>query len=188
MAWSIKQMMMGTRIVAWLGGAMLVLVSSASFAVQTCKSSSIAQTAPDSRYQNNNNGTVTDLNTNLMWQQCSVGLTTSSSACDTGTATTYSWKQALQYVESLNAGGGFTGYSDWRLPNSKELESMVEYSCYNPAINANFFPNTISGGYWTSSPSAAYGGGTWYIDFYYGDANDFYLRDANFYLRLVRDL
>jgi len=181
--WSMKQLITGKQLVAWFSGAMLAMAGGTALAAQVCKSS-IVQTAPDSRYQDNSDGTVTDLDTDLMWQKCSVGLT--APGC-TGIATTYSWKQALQYTETLNAGAGYAGYSDWHLPNSKELESLVEYSCYNPAINATFFPVTISGGYWTSSPSAAYGGGTWYINFYYGDANDFYLRDASFYLRLVRN-
>jgi hypothetical protein len=59
----------------------------------------------------NGNGTVTDHATGLMWQQADSG-----SGMD--------WRQALAYAENLELGG----YRDWRLPNAKELQSLVDYS------------------------------------------------------------
>lgn len=132
----------------------------------TCNAA-VTATAPDSRYTDNGNGTVTDNQTGLMWRQCSEGQSSTSTACDTGTAIdSFTWQQALQQAESLNNSGGFAGYTDWRLPNRNELASLVERQCYRPAINENLFPSTSFLEYWSSSPSI-YVGTTdvWYVDF-----------------------
>ncbi|HHI94556.1 MAG TPA: DUF1566 domain-containing protein [Gammaproteobacteria bacterium] len=124
--------------------------------------------APDSRYTDNGDGTVTDKQTGLTWKQCSEGLSSSSTACDTGTAAKYTWQQALQQVETLNNSGGFASYTDWRLPNRNELASLVERQCYLPAINENLFPNTSSSYYWSSTPRADSAAEVWGVYFHYG--------------------
>jgi len=62
-------------------------------------------------YRDNGDGTVTDRATDLMWTQR-----------DSGKPMT--WQQALSYAESLTLGG----HADWRLPNAKELQYLVDYS------------------------------------------------------------
>ena len=59
----------------------------------------------------NGDGTITDYATGLMWQKADDGKL-------------YDWKQALAYADTLS----LAGYSDWYLPNAKELESIVDYS------------------------------------------------------------
>lgn len=113
---------------------------------QTCKDY-IPDNNPDSRYTNHNDGTVTDNDTGLMWKQCVEGVSGIDS-CTTGTATTYTWQQALQ----LPSSDTFAGYSDWRLPNLTELESLVTQNCFSPSININLFPNTPASVVWSSSP------------------------------------
>ena len=49
---------------------------------------------------------------------------------------TYTWEQAFTYCENFTLGG----YSDWRLPNRNELQSIVDYSRYNPSIDTTSFP------------------------------------------------
>ena len=75
----------------------------------------IENITPDSRYTVNNDGTVTDNETGLMWMQCSEGLAWELSGgvgnC-TGTATTHTWDAA----SALANGKEFAGYSDWRPP------------------------------------------------------------------------
>lgn len=112
----------------------------------------IPANTPNSRFMDNGDGTVTDNTTGLMWKQCAEGL--SGAGCVTGSAATYTWQQALQEVQTVNSGGGFAGYTDWRLPNMKELHSIVEGQCHTPAINATLFPNTVSDYFWTNSPYA----------------------------------
>lgn len=99
----------------------------------------------------NSDGTITDTKTGLMWKKCMEGFTGNS--CDTGAAAAFTWQTALQQPGVVNSGGGFAGQTDWRLPNIKELTSIVEEQCYDPAINLTRFPNTPSSVVWSGSPS-----------------------------------
>jgi hypothetical protein len=148
-----------------------------------CNSNMPAST-PDSQLIDNGNGTVTDSKTGLMWKQCLEGL--SGIACATGTATTFTWQQALQQPGTVNSDSGFADYTDWRLPNIKELRSIVEEQCYSPAINATYFPNTPDLQVWSGSPNADHSDYAWFVPFSNGNsyAN---LRSKNFAVRLVRN-
>lgn len=64
--------------------------------------------------QDNGDGTITDQATGLMWAQD-----------DSGTG--LNWQEALAWVATQNA-ASYGGYSDWRLPDAKELQSIVDYS------------------------------------------------------------
>jgi hypothetical protein len=108
----------------------------------------IKPTAPDQRYSLNGDATVTDLETGLMWRRCSEGQ--SGENCSSGAASLYTWTQALQDVDSVNTTGGFAGYTDWRLPNIKELASLIEYQCRMPSINQTIFPLTTPSSYWST--------------------------------------
>lgn len=149
---------------------------------QTCNEY-IAASAPDSVFIDNGDSTVTDTRTGLMWKQCVEGQ--SGADCAEGSGTTHTWQEALLAAESANTGKGFAGYTDWRLPNGKELASLVEMRCYGPAINTTLFPNQPSFGVWAGS---AYGGdasSAWGINF--NDGNDyFHDRTSYYYVRLVR--
>ncbi|MGN7612346.1 Lcl domain-containing protein [Magnetococcales bacterium HHB-1] len=99
------------------------------------------------RFKDHGNGTITDQSTGLMWMKA-----------DSGKG--LSWKDALSYAENLT----YAGYSDWRLPNAKELQYIVDYSrspntTQSAAINSRFkvTPMTNEAGqkdypyYWTST-------------------------------------
>ncbi len=86
----------------------------------------------------NGDGTVTDPDTGLLWQE--------DTAPDT-----YTWQEALEYAENLT----LAGYSDWRLPNRNELQSLVDYSRFNPAIKPALAGKTYSSGYWSSTTNPA---------------------------------
>lgn len=122
-----------------------VLVA-APVAAQIC-SSSIDPTAPMSRYTVHDDGTVTDDATGLRWQRCPAGFTLddggtpldyTDDACDSSGTETLDWQGALQAAQSQNSGGAF---NDWRLPNVKELMSLVERQCAAPAVNMSIFPD-----------------------------------------------
>ncbi|PTN31580.1 DUF1566 domain-containing protein [Desulfonatronum sp. SC1] len=105
---------------------------------------------PDSIYTVSNNGnTVTDIRTGLMWKTCPEGQTWTGRTCS-GSYNTFTWIGALAHAESHV----FANHRDWRLPNVKELRSLVDECRAYPSINETFFPNSLSQSYWTSSPSA----------------------------------
>ena len=147
----------------------LALALSASLAAplwaQTCPAS-IAQTKPTSQYKINN-GRVLDKKTDLVWAQCTYGL--EGADCATGSAQTFTWQGALDIAQTAND-NEYLGYSDWRLPNVNELESLTENACYSPTINEEVFPNTTSY-YWSSSPYASLSNSAWGVYFSYGYVN-----------------
>ena len=132
-------------------------------------------------YGDNGNGTVTDNVTGLMWQKCSAGL--SGAGCSTGSAATYTWANAITYCENLVLPEG--GYTDWRLPNQYELQSIVDYGHYEPAIDTAAFPGTISQHYWSSSTYAGYPYTAWYVSYYTGYVYGHY-KFLTYYVRCVR--
>lgn len=148
----------------------------AAVSAQTCRND-IAPTAPDSRFIDHGDGTVSDAATGLLWKQCAEGL--SGAGCGTGAAAAFLWQAALQQATYAS----FAGYTDWRLPNKNELESLVERRCYDPAINGAHFPNTPADWFWPSSPFAR--GGAWGVNFYAGYASS-YGGYYPMYVRLVR--
>ena len=161
--------------------ALLPLISHA----QTCRTSSIPASTPDSQFSNNGNGTVTDNKTGLMWKRCIEGqrFNTVTNACD-GHAVVYTWDAALQQAQSVNT-LGFAGANDWSVPNIKELGSLVERQCVHPSINATVFPNTSSSFFWSSSSYAYGSGNAWVV--YFGYGGDYWdVKGSSFQLRLVR--
>ncbi len=149
---------------------------------QTCRDY-ITNDWADSRYVNHNNGTIADKTTGLMWKQCVEGL--SASDCATGTASAYTWQEALQIPLGLNSGSGFAKHHDWRLPNIKELRSLAAYNCYNPSINQAIFPNTPIDRLWSSSPRSNIFSNAWLLYFGYGsDGHDDL--GSSYKVRLVR--
>lgn len=143
----------------------------------------IPPTNPDSVYEIHGDGTVTDTRTGLMWKRCSEGQTWdgNTNTC-TGNASDYTWAEALNHALALTD----AGHDDWRLPNRNELLSLVEYCTFNPAINADVFPNMPSYPYfWSASPSAYSSSSAWYV--YFSDGHSYYeARDSNFRVRAVR--
>jgi len=139
---------------------------------------------PASRYTDHNNGTVTDTKTQLMWKVCSEGQMWSSGAC-ANTASAQTWQQALAAASTVNAAAGYASYQDWRLPNKKELQSLVARNCSSPSINEIVFPATAGSGLWSSSPGALNSNSVWLVFFSYGDA-DSSGRNNTSSVRLVR--
>ncbi len=171
------------RICRFLILFLFICVPFRSAQAQTCNANMPAST-PDSQLTDNGDSTVTDTKTGLIWKKCMEGVTGAN--CDTGSATTFTWQTALQQPGVVNNNGGFAGYTDWRLPNVKELDSIVEEKCYDPSINLTRFPNTPSSSVWSGSPYADYSDNAWYVDFYYGYSDVGYRDDDGSQVRLVR--
>jgi len=145
--------------------------------------SNIIPDAPDERYADHLDGTVSDSQTGLMWTKCPGGLT--GNDCSVGTETLYTLSDALRTAKNINDGGGFAGYTDWRVPNINELASLVEHQCVQPAINLNVFPATLPASkYWSSSHSV--NDQNWFLDFRLGAVNIFTNSENTLSVRLVR--
>ncbi len=134
-------------------------------------------------------GTVTDTTTGLVWDQCTYGLT--GAACAGGSAVPVDWPTALTRAKQANA-ANYKGFSDWRLPNVKELESIVKIDTSSPAIDAVAFPNTPitgdsynNGGVWSSTSIASFPAGAWIVVFNDGSTSAD-LTSGTSFVRLVR--
>jgi hypothetical protein len=122
----------------------------------------------------NGDGTVTDLETGLMWE------VKTDDGGERDKDNPYTWQQALSYCENLE----LADYNDWRLPNRNELQSIVDYSRYIPSIDP-IFSYTVSSYYWSSTTGAYSPDGAWSVDFFLGDVRG-YNKSSSYYVRAVR--
>jgi len=167
----------------------LLILSLASLQVSaaaTCNAS-ISESTPTTQFTINTDGTVTDNKTGLMWMRCNLGDSWDGSACD-NSAVQFDWENALITAEAYNSGAdGYGSYSDWRLPNIKELASIAEDACYDPAINETLFLGTRTDfGYWSASSN--YNSFNQAITIKFSDGIDFSISKGqpSYYVRLVR--
>ncbi|MCX5887397.1 MAG: DUF1566 domain-containing protein [Proteobacteria bacterium] len=132
---------------------------------------------PSSRFTDHVNGTVTDNLTGLMW-------TKNANLPDDE----ITWQQALDYIKGMNHGTYENfGYTDWRLPNRKELHSLTDFSLCRPSIPLGHpFNSVISDDYWSSTTSFYYPNYAWAIDMWDGYVSSHYKSDSSTYLWPVR--
>jgi hypothetical protein len=107
---------------------------------------------PDPRFADNGNGTITDNLTGLVWAKD--GNAPGPSACSPGSAMT--WQNALDYVACLNT-NTYLGYTDWRLPDVNELESLSNEGLTSVSswLTTQGFIN-VQGRYWSSTSAPAW--------------------------------
>jgi len=135
----------------------------------------------EGRFVDNGDGTVTDLCTGLMWQKATplppgpVGV-----SAETG----FTWQEALRYCDSLclckdgawitnsadSVSHGGIKYDDWRLPNIRELQSIVDYGRMAPAADPIF--GAEPDWYWSATSDTADPVGAWAVDFFHGSVED----------------
>lgn len=102
----------------------------------------------EERFVDHGDGTVTDRETGLTWQQ--------------GEATaTMGWLEALRTAEGLTLGG----YRDWRLPNVKELQSLGDVRISGPWLPTARFPGVKSDRYWSSTTQNNRTTNAWWVEF-----------------------
>jgi hypothetical protein len=106
-------------------------------------------------YRDNKNGTVTDLNTGLIWQKGTrennfIGI----------------WAEALDYCQTLLLGGK----SDWRLPTRMELLTLTDYGSFDLSFDERPFPPGRNA-YWSSSKGSSNPELRWMVDFLFGTAD-----------------
>lgn len=162
----------------------LLLVPSMVSAEQLCDGDT--QTTPSENFTVISEATeyVVDNTTGLAWARCVVGQSWDSTlqSC-TGEPLRLTWQEALQQATTYRAGN----HTDWRLPNVKELVSVVERQCVEPAANLDLFPAAPDDRYWSSTPYTGSDSTTtaWAVAFYNGriDTSE---KTSDFYVRMVR--
>jgi hypothetical protein len=128
---------------------------------------------PAPRFTDNGNGTVTDKLTGLIWLKNAnrFGLR--------------DYFQALSDCNGLASGSGNLAdgskAGDWRLPNLRELQSLIDYAFYNPALSNTMgtskwaqgdpFQGVQPSNYWSSTTAAEYSGLVWAVNFIRGELN-----------------
>ena len=137
--------------------------------------------ASGTRYQDNGNGTITDNATGLMWVKdpslCGGPIYNSQNkwASALNTPRTMTWADAITNCEALS----YAGHTNWRLPNIKELQSIVNYGKTMPAIgestsespwvNTQGVTGYDNGCYWSGTNYAYDTQYTWFINFTSGN-------------------
>jgi hypothetical protein len=134
------------RLMVFLLGCTL---ASSVVAGQTCNTDDFPLSLPSARFLINDDATLSDTETDLMWQRCAWGQEWTGSACE-GEAKSMSWAEAIQLADEINADGTWF-YNDWRLPNVRDLASIIERQCQEPRTNLELFPNTPAAFFWTST-------------------------------------
>lgn len=119
-------------------------------------------------FEDNRNGTATDLATGLTWQQQDDDVLRE-------------WIDAHGYCKNLILGGKI----DWRLPTIKELQSIVDYRNTEPSISPIFFPGTNSQRYWSGTSNALSNPFKWVVSFNSG-GTDTLLETTTAFVRCVR--
>lgn len=118
--------------------------------------------SPSPRFTDNGDGTVCDSLTGLMWAK--------DANLDNGTMT---WNDAIDYANNLSLGNGGCGscgtsYTDWRLPNVKELHSLIDFGqsvLSQPALPSGHpFTNVQTDFYWSSTSYVTLVDNAWVIN------------------------
>ncbi|MEA3469367.1 MAG: DUF1566 domain-containing protein [Thermodesulfobacteriota bacterium] len=154
------------KIVSWLLlGQILSLLFPLNMQAETTLP---AGSEKKNQYTDHSNGTVTDNSSGLMWQSTE--------------SIPQTWQQAIIYAQSLE----LAGFNDWRLPNIKELASLIDSTRSNPAINTDFFPGCRPDAYWSSTQYAQKPGFAWYVDFKYGLEQNGGFKRRRYFIKVVR--
>lgn len=127
---------MRTKLQSYLSLALLAL--HVPVFAQVCDPD-VQRTAASYNFAIMHDDLVKDNRTGLIWTRCVSGQTWRGDRClstsDDPDHGEYTWKEALEYAATSQRGG----YTDWRLPNIRELNSIVEYACYGPALDRKIF-------------------------------------------------
>ena len=136
--------------------------------VQSAPGANVSVPNTPAQFKNNGDGTVTDNDTQFMWQQIDDGIKRN-------------WAQATSYCQNLKLGG----HGGWRLPTTEEFKTIIDTERENPSIDTTYFPRTKSEDYWTCATNGNVKTNAWVIGFHNGRmTNDF--KTNNYYVRCVR--
>lgn len=97
-------------------------------------------------------GVAVDNRTGLMWKRCFEGYIYGDRNCS-GSLTSLTWQDALNYVVSVNNGnvGENYNFTDWRLPSIKELSTIMDFTCNGDVLSKPTFPLNSAPTIWTTT-------------------------------------
>ncbi len=110
--------------------------------------------APNSMAANfvdNGDHTVTDIDNGLMWQKNDDDIVRT-------------WREGLSHCEGLS----LAGYSDWKLPDIRELISITDDTKYSPAADMALLPKVLMSPYWSATTYVYDASNAWAVDFDHG--------------------
>jgi hypothetical protein len=122
---------------------------------------------PSPRFTDLGDGTVIDNLTGLMWLK-NANAGNDCAGPDTGTET---WATALASAAACNAGAGYAGHTDWRLPNVREQHSLINYGSSPALPSGHPFTGVLLNYYWASTTAADSPTLAWGVDLSVGIVN-----------------
>jgi len=140
---------------------------------------------PTPRFTVNADTTVTDKLTGLIWGPDANLIATRSNSTDDTDSTANDgkvrWQTALNFIVTLNL-GSYLGHNDWRLPILRELQSLIHYGYFDPAVPntagtakwtaGNPFNNVVSSCYWTSTTYSNFMHTAWSVNLGFGSVDE----------------
>ncbi len=140
---------------------------------------------PSARFQDNGNGTVTDVESKLMWMRCSSGQQWQGWRC-VGAAESFGWADAHQHADRVSRDAS-AFFNDWRVPALRELATITDRGCNDPRTNVSIFPGTPAAPFWSSTPRPGERDGQRVLALHFGPGGVMLARkDERFHVRLVR--
>jgi len=131
----------------------------------------------EGRFVDHGDGTVTDTCTALMWQKDTADVNADG---EVGSEDPLFWCEALSYCEGLD----FAGHADWRLPNLRELQSIVDHGRYDEAVHSALVAKLYW--YWSSTTLADAPRLAWIVDFGAGSVASYEDKGRRGMVRAVR--
>ena len=125
---------------------------------------------------------VIDLSQKLEWMTCTVGMIWDQNKCVSKPI-----KVKLHQIDSIISQANDQLGGNWRLPNRKELESLVCKDCKKVKINSRIFPDTPAESFWTSEKNPWQSQFMWTVNFFTGNTFGRFPGFIPNYVRLVRD-
>lgn len=108
---------------------------------------------------------IEDKVTGLFWYDCNAG--DGKMNCLFSDETEVTWTGAVEYCKEFRWGK----YDDWRLPNRRELLSLIDDRKTGPIIDTRFFPEMEEGDFWSSSEDKSDDISAWYVSFINGQVD-----------------
>ena len=135
------------RILFWIFAVAVFTANAIVVFAQQCDNSN-PLARDSSRFDVNNNGTVTDIESGLTWQRCAVGQQWKNDSC-VGDAKPLTWDEARALTNPKQ--DSKDSQPTWRVPKLTEIAGIADIRCKSPRIDLSIFPDTLAKPYWTAN-------------------------------------